>query len=158
VVLDGGRMLVVSQRRAGAHAHYALPGGRIGRGESVTDAIRREFREEVDFDVEPLRLLYVAEVTPPHGEQDLNLIFLAEPAGALGTDLLDSVVDDHAPGRLVDLAAPGRIAVLPPILPEIVRDHADGWRGTPRWLGNVWRERPGAVWVLPPGPQPRSLG
>jgi 8-oxo-dGTP pyrophosphatase MutT (NUDIX family) len=138
-------MLVVSQHRAGTHSHYALPGGRVARGESVADALRREVREEVGFDVEPLRLLYVAEMTPPHGVQDLNLIFLAEPARVPGADLVGAVAPDHAPARLVDLAAPGGIAVLPPILPEIVRDHSKGWRGSPRWLGNVWQERPGAA-------------
>jgi 8-oxo-dGTP pyrophosphatase MutT (NUDIX family) len=151
-------MLVVSQHRAGTHSHYALPGGRVARGESVADALRREVREEVGFDVEPSRLLYVAEMTPPHGEQDLNLIFLASPARAPGTDLVGRVAHDHAPARLVDLGAPGRIAVLPPVLPEIVRDHSEAWRDTPRWLGNVWRERPGAVWIPPPGPQARSPG
>jgi 8-oxo-dGTP pyrophosphatase MutT (NUDIX family) len=151
-------MLVVSQHRAGTHSHYALPGGRVGHGESVADALRREVCDEVGFEVEPVQLLYVAEVTPPHGEQDLNLVFLAESRFGLDHDLVDYVIKDHAPARLVDLAAPGRIAVLPPILPEIVRDHGNGWRDSPRWLGNVWRERPGVVWSPPPGPQARSPG
>lgn len=126
--MDRGRLLVVPERRRGAHSHMALPGGRIRAGESVADALVREVREETGLDVSPQRLLYVAEVTAPHQTHDLNLIFLAQPLG--GPDL----------GALVfiDLAGTDHPLVLPPIVAEIARDVGLGWGETPRWLGNVW--------------------
>jgi ADP-ribose pyrophosphatase YjhB (NUDIX family) len=128
VIVDDGRLVVVPERRRGSHSHWALPGGRIGRGETATEALVREVAEEARLEVVPDRLLYVAEVTRPYGRQDLNLIFLASLAR-------EGDLDDL---HLLDLEQVDHPLVLPPLVAEIARDHADGWRSTPRWLGNVW--------------------
>jgi ADP-ribose pyrophosphatase YjhB (NUDIX family) len=128
VIVDRGRLLVVPERRRGAYSHMALPGGRVGTGESVADALVREVQEETGLEVSPQRLLYVAEATAPHRAHDLNLIFLAEPAGA----------PDFGDLTFIELSATDHPLVLPPIIAEIARDVEDGWSETPRWLGNVW--------------------
>lgn len=130
VIVYQGRLLVVPERRLGAHSHLTLPGGRIGRWESVSEALVREVREETGLDVAMGPLLYVAEVTPPRGDQDLNLIFLAEPIGERSVSHL----------AFVDLAHDDHPLVLPPIVEEIARDLEQVWEHTPRWLGNVWDE------------------
>jgi ADP-ribose pyrophosphatase YjhB (NUDIX family) len=130
VIVDEGRLLVVPERRVGAYSHMTLPGGRTGRWESVSEAFVREVREETGLDVAIGPLLYIAEVTPPRADQDLNLIFLAEPLGEWD-------IADH---DSIDLGADDHSLVLPPIVGQIARDFARGWRGTPRWLGNVWDE------------------
>jgi ADP-ribose pyrophosphatase YjhB (NUDIX family) len=130
VIVEGRRLLVVPERRMGAHSHMALPGGRVGERETLSEALVRELREETGLDVTPERLLYVAEVTAPHRMQEVNLVFLAE--------LNDSVaLGDQA---FIDLAHDDWPMILPPIVPEIARDLETGWRDTPRWLGNVWDE------------------
>jgi ADP-ribose pyrophosphatase YjhB (NUDIX family) len=130
VIVDRVRLLVVPERRRGAHSHMALPGGRVGGTETVGEALVREVREETGLDVVPQRLLYVAEVTAPHKMHEVNLIFLAEPAG---TPNLGELI-------FVDLADDDHPMVLPPIVAEIARDVEQGWVETPRWLGNVWDE------------------
>jgi ADP-ribose pyrophosphatase YjhB (NUDIX family) len=104
----------------------SLPGGRVKRWESVTDALVRDIEEETGLAVEPGALLYVAEVTAPHRIEDLNLIFAATPSEWRGLD------------GLVDLDQLGGVRILSPILHEISRDAASGWSGNPRWLDNIW--------------------
>jgi ADP-ribose pyrophosphatase YjhB (NUDIX family) len=130
VIVDQGRLLVVPERRRGAHSHMALPGGRIDARETLSEALVRELREETGLEVVPQRLLYVAEVTAPYKMQEVNLIFLAEPIGTPefgGLEFVELACDDHP-------------LILPPIVPEIARDLEAGWENTPRWLGNVWDE------------------
>jgi ADP-ribose pyrophosphatase YjhB (NUDIX family) len=130
VIIDERRLLVVPERRRGVHSHMALPGGRVGERETLSEALVRELREETGLDVVPERLLYVAEVTAPYKMHEVNLIFLAKPTGTpdfRGSEFVELRHDDHP-------------MVLPPIVAEIARDLGQGWAETPRWLGNVWDE------------------
>jgi ADP-ribose pyrophosphatase YjhB (NUDIX family) len=127
VILEGRRLLVVREQRQG-RPHVSLPGGRVNRWESVTDALVREIGEETGLAVEPGPLLYIAETTAPHRVEDLNLIFAATPNEWRGLDRLEFVDLDRLEG----------VRILPPILHEISRDAASGWSGNPRWLDNIW--------------------
>jgi len=126
VILIDQRLIVAEQRRRG-RTELSLPGGRVNRNESVLDAVKREVAEETGLDVVPGRLLYVSELVQSVRIHDLELVFLAETAG----------VPTLRGFRAVDLEAGERPRVRPPILDQIVRDLAQGWRDTPRWLGNL---------------------
>ena len=131
VVVRDGRLLVSRERRR-AIEHLLLPGGRVQDGESITDALVREVREETGLDVVPKQLLYIAEVVGAYGAHDLNLIWLAELAdadAAISNDLLLAFDDDRLS------------SIMPPIVDQIAADAADGWQHPPRWLGNVRRAR-----------------
>ncbi|HUA02614.1 MAG TPA: NUDIX hydrolase [Solirubrobacteraceae bacterium] len=126
MILIDQRLIVAEQRRRG-RTELSLPGGRVNRNESVLDAVKREVAEETGLDVVPGRLLYVSELVQSVRIHDLELVFLAETAG----------VPTLRGFRAVDLEAGERPRVRPPILDQIVRDLAQGWRDTPRWLGNL---------------------
>jgi len=131
VVVRDGRLLVSRERRR-AIEHLLLPGGRVQDGESITDALVREVREETGLEVVPQRLLYIAEVVGAYGAHDLNLIWLAELAdgdAAISDDALVAFDDDRVS------------SIMPPIVDQIAADAADGWQHPPRWLGNVRRAR-----------------
>jgi len=50
VIERNGRVLIC-QRKGGRHAHkWEFPGGKVERGESPTDALKRELREELAMD------------------------------------------------------------------------------------------------------------
>jgi ADP-ribose pyrophosphatase YjhB (NUDIX family) len=131
VVVRDGRLLVSRERRR-AIEHLLLPGGRVQDGESITDALVREVREETGVEVVPKRLLYIAEVVGAYGAHDLNLIWLAEladGAAAISDEALVAFDDDRAS------------SIMPPIVDRIAADAADGWQHPPQWLGNVRRSR-----------------
>lgn len=134
VVVEGGRLLVTHERRQGRE-HLTLPGGRVRRWETTAEALVREVEEETNVQVEPGRLLYVAEATRPYRLHDVNLVFLAEPRSPLAGDGL----------RFLELGRPPELPFLPPILDLIARDAANGWPIAPRWLENVWDDRPAAA-------------
>jgi ADP-ribose pyrophosphatase YjhB (NUDIX family) len=130
VIMIDGRLIVAEQRRGGRTEH-SLPGGRVNERESVLDALKREVAEETGLDVAPRQLVYVSEIVESVRRHDLELIFLAEPFGVPGLNAF----------RAIDVPGGERLAINPPILEEIARDLASGWRETPRWLGNLGRPR-----------------
>ena len=54
---DGGRLLLL--RRSDGDNLWGFPGGAIEPGEGAREALRREVREEIGLDVEPLGLIGV---------------------------------------------------------------------------------------------------
>jgi ADP-ribose pyrophosphatase YjhB (NUDIX family) len=58
VAIDDGAVLV---HRAEHEPYWTLPGGRAEHGETAEDTIRREMREELETDVDVVRLLWLVE-------------------------------------------------------------------------------------------------
>ena len=57
VVIDRGRVLLIRRGREPLKGEWSIPGGLLELGESLTDAVRRELKEETCLDVEPLECL-----------------------------------------------------------------------------------------------------
>jgi 8-oxo-dGDP phosphatase len=57
-----GRILLIQEAKPACLGTWFLPGGRMDPGESLTECVRREVREEAGLDVEPLGLLYVDQM------------------------------------------------------------------------------------------------
>ena len=75
VVNDKGEILLVRSYKWGSK--YTVPGGHIELGERSETAIKREVREEVGLEVEPIRLLLVQEaIYPPDYVKHEHYIFL----------------------------------------------------------------------------------
>jgi len=63
IVNDKGRILLVKSYKWGNK--YTVPGGHIELGERSEVAVKREVREEVGLEVEPVRVLLVQEAIYP---------------------------------------------------------------------------------------------
>lgn len=84
VLGDQGAILL---HRREDHPFWALPGGKINSGESITDCLKREMKEETGLSVSPERLLGVFSspeyVLSLKGMvfQPLLIVFLCQPTG-----------------------------------------------------------------------------
>lgn len=61
-IFRDGRLLVVRRARAPANGLYTLPGGRVEMGETLTEAVKREVREETALEIEVLALAGYREI------------------------------------------------------------------------------------------------
>ena len=64
VLVEDGRILMVEQARAGER-YWLLPGGGVVFGETLSEALRREFLEELGLRVAVDRLLAIVESISP---------------------------------------------------------------------------------------------
>jgi 8-oxo-dGTP diphosphatase len=55
-IVRGGKILVVRRARPPANGLYTLPGGVVEIGETLTEAVAREVREETSLAIEPVAL------------------------------------------------------------------------------------------------------
>jgi 8-oxo-dGTP pyrophosphatase MutT (NUDIX family) len=74
-----GHQLVAVKKRGGSGAIYSFPGGGQERGETLADAVRREFQEEAGHEVEVGELAFVREYIGVHHdyaatEADVHLV------------------------------------------------------------------------------------
>jgi 8-oxo-dGTP diphosphatase len=77
VVIRDNELLMVKRGREPARGLWSIPGGRLERGEYLSDAVRREVKEETGLEVEVADLLGLFEVVgDPHY---VILDYLASP-------------------------------------------------------------------------------
>jgi 8-oxo-dGTP diphosphatase len=69
VVVDEGRVLLVRRGTEPLRGHWSLPGGMLEVGESLSDGVIREVREETGLTVEPVELVELLDRIHREGER-----------------------------------------------------------------------------------------
>ncbi len=127
---DGGWLAVYGDDSRKRQPFYRPPGGGVEFGESSSEAVRREMREEFDAAIEAVKLLGVTEnIFTYEGSPGHEIVFLwecrfvDEHFYALDEIVIADDDGNRAPAHWIhpdDLAARG-IALYPDGLPEILR-------------------------------------
>jgi ADP-ribose pyrophosphatase YjhB (NUDIX family) len=97
----GGKLLLI--RQTYSHMLWTLPGGRVERGETPEEAVRREVREEVGLELSALRPLGVFTTTEEYMRDTVHCFCGETPRSALSVDR-DEVYEARwfDPGSLPD--------------------------------------------------------
>ena len=101
-----GKILLVRRARAPARGVYTLPGGRVEFGETLTEALTREIREETQLTIEILGLAGWREALPPQTGGGHFVILPFAARWVSGEPVLNDELDDaqwRMPGTLGDL-------------------------------------------------------
>ena len=81
-IFRAGRILVVRRARAPAQNLFTLPGGVVEAGETLTQAVQREVREETALAIEPLGLAGHREVIARDHDGKVERHFVILPFAA----------------------------------------------------------------------------
>lgn len=100
ILQHGDSILLANHRGLGTTDFWAPPGGGMEFGESATECLKREWREETGLDIKVSDFLFACELirSPLHA---FELFFLVEKSG--GTLALGSDAEKDAPHILSDL-------------------------------------------------------
>ncbi|MCH5324898.1 MAG: NUDIX hydrolase [Eubacterium sp.] len=79
VLIENNKILIVKQKLSESR-EWSLPGGRLERGETLEQGLKREFKEETGLDVQIERLLYLCDVNAS-GNTVLHITFLITRTG-----------------------------------------------------------------------------
>lgn len=123
-ILNDGKILLV-KKSADDPSHpneWEIPGGRIEFGENLEDHIKREVKEEVGLDIEPLNPIAMWTWIMHRGDDDIQVVAVGRLCRAIScnTSVENRVEDDYlADIEWVDISKVLNYNLIPDIIPAM---------------------------------------
>ena len=137
ILLQDQKILLVRHEKNGK-SYFLLPGGGIEYGETASEALIREFNEEVGLTIEVGKLVFVQDSIPPNRHRHvLNLYFLVKTSNFNITVTQDKILKGAGYYPFDNLST---LTVNPDIKAEILEGIRNHWSGDCQYLGNRWKE------------------
>jgi 8-oxo-dGTP pyrophosphatase MutT (NUDIX family) len=136
-ILTTGEGVLLIAHKKNDDVYWLLPGGGVDYGESLSEALVREFLEELNIDITVNDLAFISDsIDPSGGRHVVNICFICEYTGGeylLGTE-----------GRLHDFSFFSRdeisgINLFPPINSELISLIDNGVKG--KYIGKLWKDK-----------------
>lgn len=131
ILIKDEKILFVKHRK-NKEEYYLLPGGGVDFGESFESALKREFMEEVNLEVEVKNLAFVSEGIDPKGEKHIiSMVFVV--------DYVSGEVKIPEEERIIaceylDIKELEKYRIYPNIKKVLISGQFDRIR----YLGNIW--------------------
>jgi ADP-ribose pyrophosphatase YjhB (NUDIX family) len=137
IIVQDQTVLMVKHAKDGRE-YWMLPGGGVDFGESLSEALVRELKEEVCIDVKPRELVLANDSIPPDKHRHIiNLYFLADLVGGTAALGEDPRIVEVAYIPLRDLNS---VTMFPDIGPELLRLLQNDETHPMSYLGNLWQD------------------
>lgn len=86
-MIEDGRLLLIKRGRQPEAGLWAVPGGKVERGETLTATARREVREETGLEIEVGDVIWAGESIGPGVDPDWHIVLVDFLACATGGEL-----------------------------------------------------------------------
>ncbi len=136
ILINSDGVLFIAHKK-NDDVYWLLPGGGVDYGESLSEALVREFLEELNIDITVSDLALISDsIDPAGGRHVVNICFICNYTSGeymLGTE-----------GRLHDFCFFGRdeisdIKLFPPINDELISLIDNGIKG--KYIGRLWKDK-----------------
>lgn len=88
VIVEDGRLLLVERARPPSAGRWAVPGGQVEPGETLSEAVQREVREETGLRVEVGDIAWVGSSIGPGTPPEWHYVIVDFWATPVGGDLM----------------------------------------------------------------------
>lgn len=134
-VLENNKEILMIAHKKNGRKYWLLPGGGVDYGESFQEALKREFKEEVNLDITVKDLLFISEsIAPDSSRHIVNVFFEVEHKDGeikLGEE---KILNDVAYLPIDDI---DEYTVYPNIKREL-KDYFTSHNKSIKYLGNRW--------------------